>query len=80
MRSNTNACLVPVDGADFYTVELWLFSTKWRSPEFDGTDLCCEIMAYAQIRWITVVNGPLPCGNWTDLHVARHVLRRLLGK
>ena len=70
MRSNGNICLVSVDGTDFCIMEPWPFSTKWWSHKFNGPGLRYEIVVCMQTGWIVMVNGPHPCGDWSDLCIA----------
>ena len=54
------------------------FDPKWFSHKINGPGVRYEIGYCIQNGWIVWVNGPYPCGDWTDLAIFRHCLQQLL--
>ena len=48
------------------------------SRKLNGPCLRYEIGTCMQTRWIVWFNGPFPCGEWSDLAIARSSLVHLL--
>ncbi len=62
---------VSLDGTDFRIREPTHFSKKWFSHKFKAPGLRYEIgisIVKAEIVWAT---GGFPCGEWTDLKIAK---------
>jgi hypothetical protein len=74
MGDNGSICRVTVDGTDFRIYEPGPFNPKWFSHKFRGPGVRYEIGLCIQTGWIVWVNGPYPCGEWSDLKIARHLL------
>jgi len=55
-----------VDGTDCMIEEPVPFSPKWYSHKFHGPGVRYKIGAGVQTGWIVWVNGPFPCGEWSD--------------
>lgn len=70
-------CLISVDGADFAMLEPIPFDPKWHLHKLNGLGLRCEIGMHMQTGWIVWVNGPFPCGEWSDLAISRFSLAHL---
>jgi hypothetical protein len=71
---NGSSCLVSVDGTDFAIFEPSPFSPKWYSHKFNGPGLRYEIAICIQTGEPVWINGPFPCGSWSDLRIARNAL------
>ena len=59
-----------VDGTDFRIQEPIPFDKGWFTPKFKGVGLCYEVVTCIQTGWIVWINGPFPCGEWSDLKIA----------
>ena len=74
-----NDCLVLVDGTDFCINKPMPYSPKWYSHKFNGPGLCYKVgisIINGDIVWI---NGPFPCGSWSDIKIFRNGLINELG-
>jgi hypothetical protein len=67
-----------IDGTDFKILEPQPFSTEWWSHKYNGPGVRYEIGVSIELGWIVWVNGPYPCGPWTNLVIARHILPNAL--
>jgi DDE superfamily endonuclease len=67
-----------VDGTDCMIQEPLPFSPKWYSHKFEGPGVRYEIGVGIQTGWIVWVNGPFPCGEWSDLKIAKDDLFKSL--
>ena len=70
MNDNGSRCKVVVDGTDFRIQEKHPFNSKWYTKKFNGPGLRYEVCTCIQTGWIVWVNGPFPCGSWSDLKIA----------
>ncbi len=70
MHDNGSRSKITVDGTDFRIQEPWPFSSKWYTKKFHGPGVRYEIGICIQTGWIVWVNGPFPCGKWSDLKIA----------
>jgi hypothetical protein len=61
---------VTVDGTDFRIQEPTPFSKSWYSKKFHGAGLRYEVGICIQTGWIVWINGPFPCGAWSDIKIA----------
>lgn len=71
MADNGSICLITIDGTDFRIFEQSPFDKKWCSHKFNGPGVRYEVGICIQTGWIVWINGPYPCGEWTDLKIAR---------
>jgi hypothetical protein len=71
---NGSCCLVSVDGTDFAIFEPVPFSSKWYSHKLKRAGLRYEIAICIQTGEPVWINGPFPCGSWSDLRIARYAL------
>ena len=78
LNHNGSTCLLSVDGTYFSIREPIPFDPKWYSHKFNGPGLRYEIGVCIQTGWIVWLNGPFPCGEWSDLAIARSSLAHLL--
>ena len=78
-RSNGSICLITVDGTDFHIQEPSPFDPKWYSHKFKGPGVRYEVGICIQTGEIVWINGPYPCGEWSDLRIARDSLIYELG-
>jgi DDE superfamily endonuclease len=78
MNSNGSTCLITVDGVDCRIQEPGTFDKKWYSHKFQGPGVRYEVGICIQTGWIVWVNGPFPCGAWSDLRIARAGLQSKL--
>ena len=60
-----------LDGTDFRIKEPRPFNHQWYSHKFKGPGVRYEVGISISNSWISWVNGPFPCGSWTDLRIAR---------
>jgi DDE superfamily endonuclease len=65
---------VSVDGTDFTIREPTPFSPRWFSHKTNGPGVRYEIAIAIQTGEPVWINGPFPCGTWTDLRIARYAL------
>ena len=63
---------VSLDGTDFRIMEPTEFDPKWWSHKFNGPGLRYEVALCIRTGDIVWVNGGLPCGEWSDLRLARN--------
>ena len=68
---NGSICLVSVDGTDFRILEPQPFSPEWYSHKFKGAGVRYEVAICLQTGDIVWVNGPFPCGSYSDRVIAR---------
>lgn len=73
-----NVCLVTVDGTDFPIYEPNPFWKGWWSHKFNGPGLRYEIAICIVTGHIVWVNGPFPCGAYSDIGIFRLNLRQML--
>jgi hypothetical protein len=78
MKSNGSRCLITLDGTDFRIREPSPFEGKWFSHKFRGPGLRYEVGVCIQTGWVVWVNGPFPCGSYSDLKIARLGIQRQL--
>lgn len=64
-------CYVSLDGTDFMILEPTPFEKKWFSHKFKGPGVKYEIGVCIQNGWIVWTNGGVPCGEFSDLKLAR---------
>ena len=55
-----------VDGTNFTTFKPGMFDPKWFSEKFNGPGLRYEVGICIQTGHMVWVNGPFPCGSWSD--------------
>ncbi|KAK4027025.1 hypothetical protein OUZ56_016043 [Daphnia magna] len=65
--------LVSIDGVDFRIMEPSPFNPKWYSHKFHGPGLRYELAICIRTGDIVWAYGGLPCGEWSDLRLARDV-------
>lgn len=71
-RAPRNAdTFVSIDGTDFRIMEPSPFSPKWYSHKFHGPGLRYEIGICIRTGDIVWAYGGFPCGEWSDLKLAR---------
>ena len=70
MRDNGSRCKVTVDGTDFRIQEQHPFNSKWYTKKHNGPGVRYEVCTCIQTGWIVWINGPFPCGSWSDLKIA----------
>jgi len=63
--------LITLDGADFRIQEPYPFDPKWFSHKFKAAGVRYEVGVCILSGEIVWVNGPHPCGSWSDLRIAR---------
>lgn len=80
MNDNGSICLVTADGTDCPILEQYPFDEKWYSHKFNGPGVRYEVAICLQTGWIVWVNGPYPCGEWTDLKISRDGLIFMLDR
>lgn len=71
-------CLVSLDGTDFRIYEQSPFSPKWYSHKFKGPGIRYEIGLCIHTGHIVWAFGGMPCGDWPDLKLARHLFVEML--
>jgi len=59
---------------DFRIQEPTPFDPHWCSHKFEGLGVRHEVDTCIQTVEIVWLNGPCPCGEWSDLHIARDAL------
>lgn len=69
-----------VDGTDFRIQEQAPFDRKWYSHKFKGPGLRYEVGVNIQLGHIVWTNGPFPCGQWSDIKIARNCLVDLMSE
>lgn len=69
-----NDCLVSVDGTDFRIYEQEPFWPGWFSHKFNGPGVRYELAVAIRTGDIVWINGPFPCGEWSDLRIFRSSL------
>ena len=74
MDAVPSTCYVSVDGTDFKINEPSPWSEKWYSHKFNGPGLRYEIAVSIQAGEISWINGPYPCGEYSDLKIFRSEL------
>jgi len=62
---------VSIDGTDFRIMEQKEFDRKWYSHKFQGPGLRYEIGLCIRTGFIVWVYGGRPCGQCSDLKLAR---------
>ena len=72
--------MVSVDCTDIPIEEPTRFSSKWFSHKFNGPGLRYEIGLSLQLGHIVWVNGPYPCGAWSDIKIFRDRMKLDLSK
>lgn len=78
MEDNGSICKITVDGTDFRIQEQAPFDRKWYSHKFKGPGLRYEVGVCIQTGWVVWINGPFPCGQWSDIKIARNCLVDLM--
>jgi len=71
LLDNGSYCLITLDGTDFRIQEPTPFDPKWYSHKFKAAGVRYEVGICIQTGQIVWVNGPYPCGEWSDLRIAR---------
>jgi DDE superfamily endonuclease len=66
-----NDCLVSVDGTDFKIQEPQLFNPAWYSHKFNGPGVRYEVGLAIRTGHIVWINGPFPCGDYSDVTIFR---------
>ena len=74
LEDNGSQCLVSVDGTDFSIMEPMPFNKKWFSHKMNGPGVRYEVAICIQTGEPVWINGPFPCGSWSDLRIARSAL------
>ena len=69
---------VSVDGTDCRIQEPTPFSTIWYSHKHNGAGVRYEIAVSVFTGRIVWVNGPFPCGSYSDLRIFRRNLKKML--
>jgi len=64
-------CKVVVDGTDFKVEEPQVFDSDYFSHKFHSAGVRYEIATSISTGWIVWTNGPFPCGNYSDIRIAR---------
>lgn len=72
-----NDCLVTVDGTDFRISER---GREFYSHKFKKSGLRYEICVCIKSGEIVWLNGPYPCGKWSDITIFRDCLIHHLGR
>lgn len=62
---------VSLDGTDFRIREPQPFDRKWYSHKFKTAGIRYEIGISIVEGWIVWASGGLPCGEWSDLKIAK---------
>ena len=65
--------MVSIDGVHFRIMEPSLFNPKWYSHKFHGPGLRYDLAICIRTGNIVWASGGLPCGEWSDLRLARDV-------
>ena len=60
-----------LDGTDFPILEPTEFDPKWFSHKFRGPGIRYEIGLCIKTGNIVLAHGGYPCGEWSDLRLAR---------
>ena len=60
-----------IDGMDFHIIEPTPFLAKWFSHKLNHASLRYEVGIAIHMGWIVWINGPFPCGKWSNLHIMR---------
>ena len=63
---------------DFAIREPSYFEPGWYSHKFKGAGLRYEMGVCIQTGWIVWMNGPYPCGAWSDLKIFNFKLKHML--
>ena len=71
-------CKMTVDGTDCPINEPQPFNKKWYSHKFKSAGLRYEVGVGLQSGDICWVNGPFPCGSWSDLKIFKSKLANRL--
>jgi hypothetical protein len=72
-------CLISVDGTDCPIQEPGpVMNPKWYSHKFKGPGVRYEVGICIQTGWIVWLNGPFPCGRYSDVKIARKWLHKEL--
>jgi DDE superfamily endonuclease len=71
MESNGSRSLITLDGTDFRIQEPAPFDRKWYSHKHHGPGVRYEVGVCIQTGWVVWVNGPFPCGSFSDIKIAR---------
>jgi hypothetical protein len=74
-----NACLVSVDGTDFWIYQWAPFWTGWYCHKFKGLGVQYEVALNIITGRIVWIHGPFPCGKWPDLKIFWTALKHILG-
>ena len=61
-----------VDGTDFRINEPQPFSPAWYSHKFKGAGVRYEVAICLQTGDVIWLNGPFPCGTYSDRVIARY--------
>jgi len=78
VNSNGSTCLVTVDGTDCHIREPTDFNKKWYSHKFHGPGLRYEVAVCIRTGWIVWINGPYPCGEFSDRKIVQKDLELVL--
>jgi hypothetical protein len=77
-----NDCLVSIDGTDFKIQEPkpegQPFSPAWYSHKYKGPGVRYEVGLAIRTGNIVWINGPFPCGDYSDTTIFRHGLANYL--
>ncbi len=76
--NNRYKCKVSVDGTDFRIFEPTPFNSKWYSHKFKGPGLRYEVGVCIVTGHVVWVNGPFPCGKYSDVKIFRLAMKRAL--
>ena len=68
-----NRCKVLIDGTDCRIFESTPFDPKWFSHKFNGPGIRYEV-GLAINGLIVWINGGFPCGEWSDIEIARSAI------
>ena len=69
---------ISVDGTDFRIEEPSPFNRRWYSHKYKGPGLRYEIGICIRTGFVVWINGPFPCGEWSDLKIFKAGMRHKL--
>lgn len=73
-----NDCLVSIDGTDFKIQEPQHWSPAWYSHKFKGPGVRYEVALAIRTGHMVWINGPFPCGDYSDTTIFRLGLAKYL--
>jgi len=78
MDDKGDDCLVSVDCTDVEIEEPKMFWKGWYSHKHNGPGLRYEVAVSLKRGHLVWLNGPYPCGQWSDVKIFRHCLKSFL--